>query len=277
MNMQWRPFMGRRKRELLAWIYAVAPKSLIRRYLRSRGHRWVFIIGSTNSGSTLLQDILSGHPEISGMRGEGQYRTRALVRDENRLFGMQKDDFILTEVDDGNYLRVYYDWYFETKGDRKILLEKTPVNSMRMRWLQHWFSPAQFIVIARSPYGVCEGMARKTGVSIAEAAENWRIVYQTILDSFEYVDSHLMITYDDLTDETDTTLEKIGGFLSLMVPFESLGSRKLKVHEQTSEIKNMDYKSIERLSEEELSMINQKCAEVMRKCGLKVIGDDGEN
>lgn len=264
--MRLRPVAGRLKRQFLSILFPLVPNFLLRRFLMHKKHQWVFIIGST-----LLQDLLSAHPEISGMHGEGQYRTKALLRDNDRLFGEKKEAFYLTEADDANYLRVYYDWYFETKGDRKILLEKTPVNSMRMRWLQQWFAPAKFIVIARSPYGVCEGMSRKTGISVEQAAKNWDDVYKTIAETLPFIKHALVMTYDELTEDTERTLDSLVSFLELSRSFSVDENQQLKIHEQTSAIQNMDYKSIERLSEEALGVINKACADTMKTFNLKIV------
>lgn len=205
------------------------------------------------------------------MDGEGQFRTRFLQRDNDRLFGERKIEFYLTECNDDDHARIYYDWYFETKGTRKILLEKTPVNSMRMRWLQQWFAPAKFIVIARSPYGVCEGLRRKTGVSIERAAKNWDMIYRTIIETLDHIDNHIVFTYDELTTETDHVLSKLSSFIDLNKPFTDVSNKIMKVHEQQTEIKNMDVRSINCLSKDDISVINKNCAETMRKLRLNLI------
>jgi len=274
--MKIRAILGQVKLYLLGFIYIITPDIVIKHFLKNRNIRWIFIIGSTNSGSTLLQDLLSSHIEISGMMGEGQYRTRALKLDKDRLFGEKKYLFELSEHDDAQHLRVYYDWYFATKGSRKILLEKTPVNSMRMPWLQKWFSPAKFIVIARSPYGVCEGMQRKTGVSIERAANNWNIIYSTILETLSKIDSYMIITYDELTSQTELTLEKIALFLELKELFNDFENKALNIHEQQSKIKNMDFKSINRLTQDELFTINSICGTIMNDIGLRIVNNNND-
>ena len=205
------------------------------------------------------------------MIGEGQNRTNVLPRDNDLLFGKKKEKFYLTENDDADHLKVYYDSYFESKGNRKILLEKTPSNSMRLRWLQRWFSPSQFIIIARSPYGVCEGMNRKTGVSFERAAKNWNIIYSTILETCKQIDRSVMITYDELTYDTDRALKDIALFLRLKQSFPSFENKKFKIQEKHSEIKNMNYKSIDRLSKTDLVTINNICDNTVNRIGLKIV------
>src|SRR5690242_5444088 len=48
-----------------------------------RDHKWVFILGCYNSGTTLLDQILSGHPQFSGLNEEGVMLTDQLPRPED--------------------------------------------------------------------------------------------------------------------------------------------------------------------------------------------------
>src|SRR5688572_13607291 len=50
--------------------------------------KWVFILGCYNSGTTLLDQILSLHPEISGLKDEGVMLTDCLKRPED--FGWRR-------------------------------------------------------------------------------------------------------------------------------------------------------------------------------------------
>ncbi len=79
------------------------------------------------------------------------------------------------------------------------------------------------------------------------------------------------ITYDELTDNTNRVLYDISSFLNLKEPFANFENKALKIHEQKSEIKNMDFKSIDCLNEVELVMINDTCGITMTRLGLKIV------
>ena len=50
----------------------------------AQSHRWVFVIGCNNSGTSLLQRLLEWTGEISTFPAEGQLYTRAIKRDRKR-------------------------------------------------------------------------------------------------------------------------------------------------------------------------------------------------
>jgi len=60
----------------------------IRRFFRTfvsvpRGKSYLFVVGCYNSGTTLLADMLTQHPEISPLPTEGSALTDALPRPED--------------------------------------------------------------------------------------------------------------------------------------------------------------------------------------------------
>jgi len=59
MKTKIRLILGKYKRKLLTFIYEVVPKKVIHIYFQIKSPRWIFIVGSTNSGTTLLHDLLS--------------------------------------------------------------------------------------------------------------------------------------------------------------------------------------------------------------------------
>lgn len=269
--MKLRPIAGKAKKVFLSLIYPFIPNAFFSLFFNIKKINWTFIVGSTNCGSTLLQDMLASHELLSTMEGEGQYRTKYLKLDKDRLFGEKINEFKLTEKDNANYERVRFDWFFAAKGTRKNIIEKTPVNAMRMRWLQSKFKPAKFIVLARSPYAVCEGMNRKIGVSIERAAFNWNEIYSEIIDTSKHLDNVLFITYDQLTVNPGKTLIEIKTFLELNISFPNISESELQIHEQKSTIKNMDYKSINNLSSCDFDIINGLCSKTMKKLDLDII------
>lgn len=251
-------------------LFRVSPKPIIRAFLYRKQRPWIFVVSSTNAGSTLLQKLISNHPEVSYMHTEGQFVTRELRRDPDRLFGLNKDHFYLTEEDDGNYLRVHYDWYLEAQGSKNLVLEKTVSNAMRMRWLQKWFAPASFIVLVRSPYSVCEGIRRRTGASIEAAAQNWTAIYNTILEDAPRMKKILFVDYTELVNAPEEVLEKIRCFAPLVAQFEFDRGTHFSIMEKREVIRDMDGESLSRLSKEEIGIINFNCHPVMSKLGLRI-------
>ena len=264
-------------RNSIRWIrsqtYYLIPNQIIRIWKTNPNHKWLFIIGTNNSGTTLLRNILSEHSDISDMGAEGQFRTFHLPSDRDygldRVSSERPDIFRLTENDDANHLQVFYDWYLAYTNRNQYLLEKSTPNVLRMRWLNKHFAPANFIIIVRSPYAVIEGMKRKVGVPIERATAHWCRVHKIIMEDISMLDKHLLITYDELTEKPKEIFDLICNMLNIPNSF-NIESKEFTIHGVNSEIKNMDYKSINNLSEEEIIYINKSCSDLMNKYRLPI-------
>lgn len=134
-----------------------------------KGDNLIFIISQPRSGSTLLQRVLAGHPDIqtsaetwlmlhplygdrrSGMTTEyGQaFRVEAV---EEFLDNYADNDGLL---DDANraWAKVIYDNVL-AKGERKLFLDKTPRYFFIIPELVRLFPDAKFIFLLRNPMAV---------------------------------------------------------------------------------------------------------------------------
>jgi hypothetical protein len=129
--------------------------------------KWVFIMGCTNSGTSLLHQLLAPHPDISTMPLEGQFLSSVLTHPDfkgyPRIWTEQLDQFRLTEVDlQPDSVRLIHDWknYLDNVNAFTVL-EKTPFNSIRSRWLQGLFKNSYFIGMVRDGRAVAEGISRR--------------------------------------------------------------------------------------------------------------------
>ena len=240
---------------------------------------WLFILGCNNSGTTLLMQLLNSHPLIRGLPKEGQRVTSGLPFPPDfgigRLFSDQYDLFRwIEESDASNVLKIRYDWAANFSGKSPgILLEKSPPNTLRSRWLQHNFNPARFIMIVRNPYAVCEGIRRRRGHSIEKAAKHWRLVHETLEEDKKYLEKITVIKYEDFAENIVNTIDKIEQFLDLEIPFDrKILQMKFKTHNidgKPEKIQNFNIKSIERLTIEEIELITRIIGqEKIKKYGL---------
>ena len=244
---------------------------------------WLFVVGSNNSGTTLLLRILERHPEIRTLGTEGQLCTDVLPRPPDLgmagLFTRDLERFRWTEDSTGASVeRLRYDWAARFSGRPPgVLLEKSPPNSLRSRWLQRHFRPSRFVVLTRNPYAVCEGNRRRRGHSIEEAAMHWAVVHETILEDMPRLDSFLVLSYEELVDSPLRAIHKLQGFLDLKAPFsEDLEKQRFTVHSiegKRSErsITNYNDASLARLSKSDFETITRIAGKTMRRFGYEVI------
>lgn len=261
-------------RHHFVWLMGPSDKlgEVARDRLRSSGRTWCFILGVNNSGTTLLDRILKTHPEITGLPREGQYLTAGVPRPVDlgvsRCWMEREDVFRLTEADDtGPADRCVYDWapyLADTAG--KILLEKSPPNTIRSRWLQRNFSPCRFVSVVRSPYAVAEGIRRRTGVSIAGAARHWAEANRIMLEDLDELESTCFLTYEEFCASPRSVLKRISDFLVLDAPFDDDALKSLAVHnidDAVGGIRNFNPKSLERLSPSDIRTVERVAGPVM--------------
>lgn len=245
--------------------------------LHLEGGYWLFIAGCNNSGTTLLREVLRTHPEICALPREGAILTEALPRPTSlgvpRLFATRMQDFRWTEEDDPSpALRAKYDWSRYVEGPGRILLEKSPEDTVRTRWLQKNFAPARFLGLVRAPYAVCEGTRRRSGHSIAEAARHWTAVNACLLEDLPHLHHHLLLRYEDFCASPQEHLKRIRRFLELQAPFGSQALKSQDVHncdQQASDVRDFNAKSLERLTAHEIAEISRIAGPVMQKLGYE--------
>lgn len=235
--------------------------------------KWVFIVGCYNSGTSLLLQMLGQHPEITTV-DEGVFWTNQLNTPEDfgwtRMWSQVTDEVRLTEQDkENNADLIRHDWAYLADASKPVVVEKSIVNSARMRWLQANFENAYFISIVRDGYAVSEGIQRKVAkrgrgfpphygatYPIELCAQQWVINNQIIDEDATRIENFLPIRYETLCDSPKQTIESIGQFLGLHIDegWYNTG-QSWTIHEQKSAIKNMNHLSFERLRPDDIEKI----------------------
>lgn len=248
-----------------------------------RPDAWLFLIGCYNSGTTLVARLLSTHPEISALPTEGQFLTDQLVKDHRiglpRMWHKHEDLFRMTEGDEGpDVRRIKKEWALRLDRSRPVLVEKSPPNTARTRWLQSNFENAHFVYLMRNGYAVAEGIRRKgrphhrpEGWSIAEAAGQWRRSIEVVLEDAPHLDRLLWVRYEDLTADPTTVLTEITSFVGLRPYEESHLPESISVHERDQGVVDLNAESIRRLSREDINVFNGIASPLMEQYGYRVL------
>ena len=261
------------------------PRRFTRRAINIHGLRrkrisWLFLLGVNNSGTTLLENLLGRHPEISKLPEEGHYLSRVLPRPNplkaRRIWTERLEVFRKVPEDGGGMsaARLKWDWlgHYSVDGRSRFLMEKSPPNTIRGPWLQHHFKPASFLALTRSPYAVAEGIRRREGHSVERAARHWTIANQIMLDDLDRLDGSLLLSYEDLCADPSKEMIRITRFLKIDPYPDEFLRESLPIHnvtEQPSLIKDFNASSLERLSADDIRRIEDIAGEVMSRLGYE--------
>ena len=253
----------------------------IEKYLNNRiqvsSHYWLFVMGCTNSGTTILTRIIEKNPMIRSLPHEGRHLSGSLPLPKkfgcSRLWGNRLDIFRWTESSNFRSVnRIKFDWSEYYDSAPGIYMEKSPTNALRSRWMQRHFSPCKFIMMVRNPYAVCEGVKRRTGCKIEDAATHWLNVNKIMMEDSKHLKHKILIPYEDLVDNTSKVISELNHFLEITPPLDhSVSSGEFKINENTSELKNFNNKSISQLSKLEIRTISSTIGSIVGKMGYSTI------
>jgi Sulfotransferase family len=235
---------------------------------------WLFIAGCPNSGTTLLKTLLGSHPSIATMSVEGHAAQDQLVTADTlgmpRLYALRPDVFRMTE-DSGSVIdvdRIKRQWGSRFNDlTRPILLDDSPPNATRTRWLQKHFQPASFLFLNRNGYAVAEGIRRRTGHALELATLQWSLSNRVMLDDEPYLERVHTIRYEDLAACPDETCREVLRFLGLDAERFTVSDAAWTVHRETGPIRDMNASSLARLTDEDRDTIERIAGPMLRRLG----------
>lgn len=189
----------------------------------------VFVAGLHRSGTSILFKCLRAHPEMSGFKDTGA------IEDEGQLlqsvypparayggpgrFGFNKEAH-LTEssslVSESNARQLFEDWSPYWDLSRPVLLEKSPPNLIRARFLQALFPRSMFVVITRHPIAVSYATLRGRGRRVFHRLmRHWVVCHRIFERDMPYLKDVLCLHYEDLVADPERALGSIFKFIGL--------------------------------------------------------------
>ncbi len=191
-------------------------------------YKFIFLCGLHRSGTSPLFRILREHPEISGFHNtgvpedEGQFLQT--VFPAARIFGgagrfglvpeahlTEKSPLVTSE----NQERLFTDWARYWDLSKQCLLEKSPPNLIRTRFLQALFPNSYFVVIFRHPIPVSLSTSKWTACNLHSLVEHWIHCHDLFELDHPHLNRVLVIRYEDLIRSTSFVVGQICKFLDL--------------------------------------------------------------
>lgn len=191
-------------------------------------HRLVFIGGLHRSGTTLLARCLGEHPLVSGFEAtgvpadEGQH-LQSVYPTARAHGGPGRFAFDeaahLTEssplVGPENARRLEEAWAPHWDLGRPVLVEKSPPNLVRTRFLQALFPEASFIVITRHPVAVALATQKWAKAPPASLIRHWIAAHRTFEADRPRLRRVTVVAYEHLVARTQECVAGIQAFLEL--------------------------------------------------------------
>ena len=253
---------------------------------------WVFILGCYNSGTTLLNRLLSAHPRISGLPVEGVALTNVLHSPEEygwtRMWLECREKVELARTDAGaDRQRLLDHWspWLETSAD--YFLEKSITNLLRWQWLDEHFPKAFFIGIVRNGYAVSEGTRRRAvprppvssrfpgGYPIELCGRQWVEACRLMKGVKPVKGRYLQITYEELTTSPLDTLARVWEFLGIGAPPVALRGSDLEIGSYRECIEDMNAKSLSSLAADDIIKLNPIISDTMVSLGYDIFKQGG--
>ena len=193
-----------------------------------RSHKFIFLCGLHRSGTTPLFRMLQAHPEISGFsdtgvpEDEGQHLQTVFPPASHfggpGRFGLAPEAHLTEEsllVTESNQQKLFGEWSRYWNLEKSFLLEKSPPNLIRTRFLQALFPDSYFIVLLRHPIAACLATRKWASGSLESLFEHWLHCHML----FETDRTHLkrvhVLKYEDLIRDTNAELVRIYRLLGL--------------------------------------------------------------
>jgi hypothetical protein len=191
-------------------------------------HKFIFIGGLHRSGKTLLFRCLQEHPLISGFRktgvqeDEGQHLQS--VYPPARFYGGPgkfgfKQEAHLTEASslasEENSIKLFSEWSQYWDSTKPFLLEASPPNLIRSRFLQRLFPNSYFIILVRHPVAVSLATQKWSKTTLHSLLKHWILCHEIFQLDAPHLKNVMVIKYEHLVARPHSTLEAIYSFLSI--------------------------------------------------------------
>jgi hypothetical protein len=192
-------------------------------------HRFVFLAGLHRSGTTLLARLLAAHPQVSGFSGtsapadEGQHLQTVYPSDHEHgrpgRFGFAPEMHLTEDsplVTEENALKLFEEWAPHWDLSSPVLLEKSPPNLLKTRFLQALYPSSSFVVIVRHPIPVSIPTAKWRGTRRFDRMfEHWLHAHALFGADRGHLRRVHVLQYEQLVSDPETVLREIFEFLEL--------------------------------------------------------------
>lgn len=203
------------------------------------GKQLIFIGGLHRSGTSLLHQLIRSHPEVSGFYGtgvpedEGQHLQTvypaAVKFGGPGRFGFDPRSFMDESHElarDETARAIYAQWSSHWDLSKRYLVEKSPPNMVRARFLQTIFPGSQFLMVLRHPLAVSYATQKWNRPDVLALVEHSLLCMERMWRDLPKLHRARVIRYEELVAKPESVLNEL--FVWLGLPTISIDSSLIK-------------------------------------------------
>lgn len=188
----------------------------------------IFPCGLHRSGTTLLARILGQSRSISGLNNttapydEGQFLQEIYPVDRTfggpGRFGFAAEAHMTESAVRSLSVEraaLFMAWRPFWDLSRPFLLQKTPSDLLKMRYLQKLFPQARFIILIRHPIAVSLATQKWSQTSPFALIEHWLHCHELVVGDLPYLSAAIVVRYETLMSQPRQTARLITDFLGI--------------------------------------------------------------
>jgi hypothetical protein len=176
----------------------------------------------------LLHECIAAHPHVGAFRNtgvpkdEGQH-LQSVIQPAATFGGAGAFAFHpssgLNETDERctkeNRRRLWREWKPHWDVEKPLLVEKSPPNLLRTRFLQALFPGARFIILVRHPIAVSYATQKYTGLPLPWLLLHWLIAHKRFQADRSAIEHMLVLRYENLISSPSEALAAVWNFLNV--------------------------------------------------------------
>lgn len=202
-----------------------------------------FVAGLHRSGTSVLARSLGAHAQVSAFENtgviedEGQFLQS--VYPPAREFGgpgkfgfepgayLDENDPLATAE---NATQLFREWrgHWDLRCD--VLVEKSPPNLIKTRFLQRVFPGAHFVIVTRHPIATSLATQKWSRTTLESLIEHWLTCHERFRADSLALNHAMVLRYESLVGAPTDVLNKVQTFLDL--PLEHLGGEIAPSHNE---------------------------------------------
>ena len=188
----------------------------------------IFVGGLHRSGTTLLADLIGAHPDCSPLADTGAFHDEGqflqdVMPTASQCGGPGRFAFgtraHLTEADvvdrADERARLLASWSPYWDLDRRFVVEKSPPNLLRFRYLKALFPEAWCIAVVRHPVAVSFATAGWAKLSVGTLLDHWLVAHERFEIDRPQVPRLLFVRYEDLVRDVSAMLGMLDDAIGL--------------------------------------------------------------